>query len=201
MISIMNVSYKKIINYPNIDINNKTTFICGRSGSGKTTLLRLMNNTISPEKGVIYYKDKNIDEYDVIELRKKIILVTQDVFLFEGTIRENFKKFYEYRNEKIGDEEIKKYLEICVIDFDLDSLCTNMSGGERQRIYIAICLSFKPEVILLDEPTSALDEKTANKLMENIIKIEDLNIVVVSHDKENAKKYAEEIICLGEKNE
>jgi putative ABC transport system ATP-binding protein len=141
-----------------------------------------------------------IDEYDTIEHRKQVILVNQSVYLFDMTVRENFYEFYKYRDlDKPDDETINKYLKLCIADFNMDALCQNMSGGERQRIFLAICLSFMPKVILLDEPTSALDEKNAGNLISNVKKFcqeNSMTLIIVSHSKQLAKQYADDCIEL-----
>lgn len=195
MISINDLTYLDFINYPNKEIKEKMTFICGESGCGKTTLLRLLNKTISPSKGQILFNGQDINEIDSITLRRKILLVSQNVFLFEGTIMDNFNTYYEYLDKTISEEEAKKYLKICSIDFPLDMTTHNMSGGEKQRIFLAIGLSLKPEVILMDEPTSALDDKTAHQFMDNLKEL-DLMKIIVCHNIELAKMYAQEIIYL-----
>ena len=74
-----------------------------------------------------------------------------------------------------------------------------MSGGERQRIYIAICLSFHPKVLMLDEPTSALDEATAVSLLQNLKQYcneHGITLIAITHDKTLAKSYGDEYISL-----
>ncbi len=95
---------------------------------------------------------------------------------------------------------MRKYLSLCSADFPLDSQCKSMSGGERQRIFLAICISLEPETLLLDEPTSALDDKTGNILFENLTKYcreNDKTLVVISHNKELAQDFGDRVIDLG----
>jgi len=194
------VKYKNI-KYPKIEIEDKQiSFICGESGTGKSTLLKLLNGVITAESGKITYLNNLIESYDSIDLRKEAMLVGQTVYLFDKTIRENFYEYYDFRCiDKPSDEEIRKYLKISCIDFSLDTVCTTMSGGERQRVYIAICLSMLPKTIMFDEPTSALDECTSDRLLNNIIefcKTMDMSVVVISHNKALADRYAENLIYL-----
>lgn len=199
------LSYKHL-NYPNVEIiDNKINFIHGPSGSGKSTLLKLFNKSISPDKGQINFKGQELRKLDSIELRKNITLCGQSSFLFPGTIYDNFKKYYNLREENLpSKEEIENILEICQIDFDLDKDTYNLSGGEKQRVFIALILSFNPKVVLLDEPTSALDDKTAYKLMENIIsysRAHKITMVIVSHNDGIIEKFSENNIYIGDKNE
>ncbi len=178
----------------------KTTFITGPSGTGKSTLLRLFNGVLSPTYGQLYYLGRNLEEFDTIELRKEVLLVSQAVFLFDGSIRDNFADFYEHREKNLpGDETIKKFLAICCLPFEPDATTNTMSGGEKQRLYLAIFLSFHPAVLMLDEPTSALDSETANRVMQNIItycQAEGITVIAVSHDQALTKRFGENILTL-----
>lgn len=199
--SLEDVQYKDILSYPKVEIAKaKTTFLIGQSGSGKSTLLKLLNNTYSATNGSLLYNNMPIESFDPIDLRREIVLVSQTLFLFDSTIKENFHEFYKYRDLDVPtDEKINEFLQLCCANFPLDTSCSTMSGGERQRVYIAIYLSLSPKVLLLDEPTSALDEETSNALMENItnhVKENNLTMVIVSHNSELAERYADDTIHL-----
>ena len=201
IISLSQVVFHSMIRYPDIKIpKGKTTFIHGPSGCGKSTLLKLINGTISPDSGEIVFNGNNIDDIDTIKLRRDILLVSQSVFLFSSTIEENFKKYYEYRDQETPSKEhMEKFLQICRAEFPLETRCETMSGGERQRVYIAIFLSFMPEVLMLDEPTSALDNTSSDIIMSNIKNFSDDNdmtTIVVSHYLPLAQKYGDNIIAL-----
>ena len=200
-----NLSFNGIINYNNIQIiQNEANFIVGKSGTGKSTLLRFFNGTLSPSSGDIYYLENDINEIDTINLRQEILLISQSVYLFDTSIKENFKQFYNYRDLTLPtDEEMRYFLDMCCVPFSLDSDCTIMSGGERQRIYIAIFLSLKPKILMLDEPTSALDKQNSQNVMKNILsycKENNITVIVVSHDANITDKFAENIIVIGEEN-
>ncbi len=188
------------INYPEIKIYpQKITFIHGESGSGKSTLFKICNGLLTPSSGQIFFKGKDILSQDPLNLRKEILMAPQAVYLFNESIRDNFQKFYGYREQKcISDEDMQKFLKLCQIDYSLDSLCQELSGGERQRVFIAICLSFQPSILMLDEPTAALDEISAIKVIENIInysKSNGITLMLVSHDLE-LSKYSDQVIKL-----
>lgn len=193
---------KFIREYDDFSIDkNEVVFVVGKSGSGKSTLLKLINNTLQMKSGRIFYKDENILNIKPVELRKNIIMTSQENFLFDMTIRENFHEFYKLRDlEELTDDEIKKFLKITNFDVDLNLNVEKLSGGEKQRVFLAIALSMNPEVLLLDEPTSALDNKTAFDMMKNIVdycKHNDITLVVVSHAKQLVDEFADKIIDLG----
>lgn len=181
---------------------NEVVFVVGKSGSGKSTLLKLINNTLQMKSGRIFYKDENILNIKPVELRRNIIMTSQENFLFDMTIKENFHEFYKLRDlDKLTDEEIAKFLKITNFDVDVNLDVEKLSGGEKQRVFLAIALSLDPEVLLLDEPTSALDNNTAFDMMKNIVdycKHNDITLVVVSHARQLVDEFADKIIDLGE---
>ena len=201
MFNLKNVNYQNKLKYPDITIpEGVATFICGESGSGKSTLLKLLNGVLSPSEGEIMYLHKTLEDYDPIHLRREVLLVSQSVYLFDKSIEDNFNEYYIYREMNfISKEMLKNYLNICAVELPLDSMCHVLSGGERQRVFIAINLSYQPKVFMMDEPTSALDDKNANLLMKNIkvhCKENNMTLIVVSHDKYIAEKFADNIIML-----
>lgn len=194
---------KFIKEYDDFTINkNEIVFIVGKSGSGKSTLLKLINNTLQMKSGRIFYKDTNILNIKPVELRRNIMMTSQENFLFDMTIKENFHEFYKLRDlENLTDDEIVKFLKIADFDVDLNLDVEKLSGGEKQRVFLAIALSMRPEVLLLDEPTSALDSNTAFNMMKNIVdycKHNDITLVVVSHARNLVDEFADKTIDLGD---
>lgn len=195
------LEFMDIIKYPTIDIQEKKmNFIIGESGCGKSTLLKIINKTVIPSKGTILYREENVYNICSLKYRRKVLLASQDAFLFDGTIKQNFQEYYMYRNEHIiSDERILELLSTCLINFSLDTKCSTLSGGERQRVFIAICISFVPDILLLDEPTSALDEKTSRHLILNIKDYcitNGITPVLVCHNDKLVKEFSDYTICL-----
>lgn len=191
-----NIIYKGNLRYNNLQIEkDKVNFIVGESGSGKSTFLKLLNHSISPLSGELLYKGKPLGEYNPIILRREVSLVSQDPFLFDESILDNFRTFYSLRQAPVPDKEFINYItKLCCVNVPLEQNAVTLSGGERQRVYISIFLSFCPKVILLDEPTSALDEKTSFKVMKNIIefsKEKHMEMVIVSHDNSIVNAFSE----------
>jgi putative ABC transport system ATP-binding protein len=196
-----NVRFLNMLSYPDIEIPRKgMTFIKGPSGAGKSSLLKLLNASASPSSGEIYYEGKNLVELDTVELRREVILIGQNVYLFDESIEENFRLYYSYRDLSAPNEEtMLYYLRLCQADFGLLKACVTLSGGERQRVYIAICLSFMPKVLLLDEPTSALDQDTARTLLRDLKKFaeeKEITMIVVSHDDTLAEEFSDHLVSI-----
>ncbi|MDU5363279.1 MAG: ABC transporter ATP-binding protein [Finegoldia magna] len=194
---------KFIKEYDDFTINkNEIVFVVGKSGSGKSTLLKLINNTLQLKSGRIFYKYKNILNIKPVELRRNIMMTSQENFLFDMTIKENFHEFYKLRDlENLTDDEIVKFLKIADFDVDVNLDVEKLSGGEKQRVFLAIALSMRPAVLLLDEPTSALDSNTAFNMMKNIVdycKHNDITLVVVSHARNLVDEFADKTIDLGD---
>ncbi|WP_040195846.1 ABC transporter ATP-binding protein [Candidatus Soleaferrea massiliensis] len=197
--------YQGFLEYQDIGIpENKVTFLTGESGSGKSTLLKLFNRSISPSSGSLLYRGRPIEAYDSIPLRREVSLVSQSAYLFDGTILENFETVYRLRECFLPDEAyLEKILRICMLQFPLDQPTANLSGGEKQRLYIALFLSFAPPVLLLDEPTSALDQANAHGMMENLIgfcREKKMTPIIVSHDRTLVETYQECIVELQRRN-
>ena len=191
------------IRYPDMTIEENTiTFLTGPSGCGKSTLFRILNGTLDPEEGTLFYRGQDIRDLDSLTHRREVSLVSQSVFLFPGTIRENFRQFYQFRELPEPDpDRIRFFLDLCCLTAEPDTDCTNFSGGEKQRVYLAIFLSFGPRVVLLDEPTSALDTATSRSLLKNLaayVKQEEISLILISHDPGLADGYAESRIQFGE---
>ncbi|MGI6783303.1 MAG: ABC transporter ATP-binding protein [Aminivibrio sp.] len=190
------------IYYPDSEVKKgEVVFLLGPSGSGKSTLLRLLNGTVSPSGGRVFYNGRDILEYNPLQVRREVILAGQAAYLFPGTVRENFHQYHEFRESSLPDDEsIKECLEVCRAPFGPDDSCNNLSGGEKQRVFLAVALSFRPNVFLLDEPTSALDRPTAEGLMKNISEYcrgRGIASVIVSHDRHLVDMYADRTIDVG----
>jgi putative ABC transport system ATP-binding protein len=201
ILSAQGLMFLTLIEYPPIEIPQaETTFVIGDSGSGKSTLFKLFNATVSPSKGMILYQGQNTMDIDTVRLRREVLLVSQNVFLFDGTIRSNFTQFFNYREEALIDESRMSYfLDLCCADFALDTECETLSGGERQRVALAIHMSLSPTVLMLDEPTSALDENTAHRMLQQVkayCQQNQITLLVICHDSQIVEAFADKIITL-----
>ncbi len=203
ILTATNLKFLDILRYPDIRIERgSASFICGRSGTGKTTLLKLFNATQTPADGTITFDGQDIAEMDTIDLRRRVLLAGQKVYLFDDTIKGNFEQFYAFRGEPcIGEDDMKEFLRLCCVEFPLDTRCQPLSGGEKQRVFLAIHLSMKPQVLMMDEPTSALDKKTSRLLLSQVKAYcadNGITLVAISHDITLTAEFADQVITLSE---
>lgn len=177
--------------------------LIGPSGSGKTTTLKMMNRLIPYSSGAISINGKNINNYNIHELRWNIGYVLQQIALFPHmTIEENISvvpELKQWKKEKIRNR-VTELLEMVGLDPHTyrNRYPRELSGGEQQRIGVVRALAADPEIILMDEPFSALDPISRESLQEDMIKFrENINktIVFVTHDMNEAMKLADRI-CL-----
>jgi putative ABC transport system ATP-binding protein len=173
--------------------------IVGPSGGGKSSFLKLCSHLYTPTTGKIFFKDKDIMEYNTIELRKSICYCFQTPYLFGKSILDNLVFPYKIRNKEVDMNRIKHLLNLFSMSEEyIEKDIKNLSGGEKQRIALIRSLIFTPEVLLLDEVTSALDVVNTN-LVENIINNlnkDKITILWITHNPEQSKKYANKILTI-----
>ncbi|PEZ81559.1 ATP-binding cassette domain-containing protein [Bacillus sp. AFS017274] len=196
-----NIRYKGILKIDDLRISAcMVTCLTGESGAGKTSLLRLLNRMDDPDSGSIYYQDRLLDEFNPIELRRKVTMLSQAPFTLPGTIEENLQIGLELtEREKKDKAELVKALETVQLQKSLDEGAENLSGGEKQRLALARLLLLKPEMYLLDEPTSALDEEAELTVMSRFleeVKREKGTVIMITHSKQLAEICAEKRIVL-----
>ncbi len=170
--------------------------LVGPSGAGKTSFLRLLNRLDEPTEGEILFYDQSLISYKPTELRKKIAMLFQIPYMFEGTVRRNI----EYCCPIGESDDINNILNRVGLTADYTEKDTeNLSVGEKQRIALARALVQKPEVLLLDEPTSSLDPSASKKIEELILALSRelcLTIIIVTHHPDQALRLGGETLLL-----
>lgn len=176
--------------------------IMGINGSGKTTLLKMIGTLINPNQGEIIFEDVKLSKELLPSLRSKLAYVSQEPYVFEGTLRDNLT----LGCSKISDEEIE---EICN-EFGLFDLTAegnglgffllengeNLSGGQKQKVGLARALLSNPEMLLLDEATSGLDKESEKKVFEYLNSIKQNKIIVSIFHKEDFMKFVDRLIIM-----
>ena len=187
----------------------KWTGIVGTSGKGKTTILDLILRLYKVPANMVFVDGQDINEIDAFSIRDKVTRVNQESFLFPGSIRENLLLANPNASEKdmldvIEFSGLSDYISNLPngIDTDIGEIGKLMSGGERQRLSLAMGLIRKNKVLLLDEVTSNLDPDTEALLAENFSKLKEkgYTIVSVSHKREFLK-YADCIFDIDEQEQ
>ena len=162
--------------------------IKGESGAGKTTLLNILMGFVQPEKGEISLFSKSLNAENISEIRAKIAWVPQELNLPVNSVRDLVTLPFSYkRNKELkpADEEIQKIFDdLGLKKSTIDKNVSEISGGEKQRVVLAISLLLKREIIFLDEPTSSLDKESKKKIMEYFLHNPGLTILSTSHDEE-----------------
>lgn len=173
----VNLCFRKGLNYA----------IVGESGSGKSTIGKLLLNYFDRYKGSIQIDGRKYKDLTEEALSTVISSTQQDIFMFDGTIRENITLFKEVEEEKlrevigfIGLEKVLKDKRLGLEDYIFESGQT-LSGGERQRIAIARMLMRGSPILILDEVTSALDPKTSKEILEKILGLKDKTCICITH--------------------
>ena len=195
VIALEDVNFSYVDNFPvlnNVSINIKkgsTTAIVGSTGSGKSTLIKLLLRLYDVKAGKIKFDDIDIKDLNIHSLRKTIGLVSQDIFLFEGTVFENIA----YGNLEASNGDIWKAAKLSESDEFINLLPNKedtivgergqkLSGGQRQRISIARAILKNPEILILDEATSAVDNETEAAIQRSLDTLkEGRTVIAIAH--------------------
>ena len=179
-----------VLNNLNMNIaGGKMTALVGYTGAGKSSIINLIPRFYDCQKGDIKIDNQSIYDVSIFDLRKNISIVTQDITLFDDTVKNNIL----YANHNATDEEIRLAAKNSFAEDFINKLPkkydtiigengVRLSGGEKQRISIARAMLKKTPIILLDEATSSLDAETENKI-QNAMEIltENKTTIVIAH--------------------
>lgn len=185
-----------VLNGFNLKINKgEKVGIVGASGNGKTTAISLLLGLYDTNNGSILINGIPLSEISLTAIRKNIGVVSQDIMIFEDTIRYNLNLGNNYSDEEIYEAlNAVNLTEIIAklpngIDTEISAVSHNLSGGQKQRLMIARLLLKKASFIILDEATSALDVETEKNITEYLSAISnDTTMLIVSHRLEAIKK-------------
>ena len=179
-------------------------FLLGKSGSGKSTLLNLLGGLDKYDSGEIKikgvsskdFKQKHFDSYRNTYLG---FIFQEYNVLDDFTVGANIALSIELQGRKAKDSEINEILKQVDLEGYGSRKPNELSGGQKQRVAIARALVKKPEIIMADEPTGALDSNTGKQVFDTLKKLsKEKLVIVVSHDREFAEKYADRIIELSD---
>jgi len=196
------------IDYVLKDLNFKikageTLAICGSTGSGKTTIINILNRFYDIQKGEIRIDGVNIKDYELFDLRKKIAIVLQDVFLFSGSVMENIT----LRDDRISEQEVidaakligaHEFIERLPEGYNYQVMerGATLSMGQRQLISFVRALVFNPDILILDEATSSIDPESESVIQYAIEKLIDKRTSIIIAHRLSTIRHADNIMVL-----
>ena len=174
--------------------------LLGTSGSGKSTILKILMGMERAQSGTIRIGGQDTMDLGEDRIFKEISYIQQEVFIFDGTIRENISLFQNYREEELQSVIERAGLRNLVKEKGLDYLCGEngaaLSGGERQRISIARSLLRKTPILLADEITASLDKENTYLVLDTLLNIENTTEILVLHDLDSRILSRVDRICV-----
>lgn len=174
--------------------------LLGTSGSGKSSILKILMGMERAQSGTIRIGGQDTVDLGEDRIFKEISYIQQEVFIFDGTIRENICLFQTYRGEELQSVIERAGLRNLVKEKGLDYLCGEngaaLSGGERQRISIARSLLRKTPILLADEITASLDKENSYLVLDTLLNIENTTEILVLHDLDSRILSRVDRICV-----
>lgn len=187
-----------------LTVDARTTLgLVGTTGSGKSTLVKLLLRFYDPQQGEVRIGEHALPTLTRASLRSQIGLVSQDIFLFDGTVRDNIR----YGHFQATDAELDRVLrQAHVSEFlprlpdGLDTLVgergVKLSGGQRQRIALARALLKNPPILILDEATSAVDNETERAINEALHEVRKERTVIIVAHRLSTIRHADRIVVM-----
>jgi ABC-type bacteriocin/lantibiotic exporter with double-glycine peptidase domain len=164
--------------------------ITGQTGAGKSTLFHLMLGLLTPQRGSIFYKGKDIFT-EISVWRKEIGYISQNIYLLDDSIKKNIT--FNFFDENIDYLKLKHSIKVSGLEDRINKLKNGMdsqvgveglkfSGGEKQRIAIARAIYQNPNILFMDESTSALDDETEEAIISKLLNaFKDKTIIMIAH--------------------
>lgn len=181
--------------------------IAGTTGAGKTTLIKLLLRLYDSTSGEILIDNHSIKDFDLTQLRKNIALVSQDVYLFHGSIRENIAYgMGDISLKAIENAAIKAELHDFIMQLPdgYDSIVgergIKLSGGQRQRLSIARAILKNAPILILDEATSSVDTETERAIQKSLDELTKGKTALIIAHRLSTLRHADEIIVLKDGN-
>jgi len=180
--------------------------IVGSSGSGKTTLLKMINRLYEADEGKVLLFGEDINKMNLVELRRRIGYVIQQVGLFPHmSVFENvavLPKLLKWDKGKI-EQTVDRLLDLVGLDQNefKDRFPAQLSGGQQQRVGVARALAGDPKIMLLDEPFGAIDAITRSMLQDEILRIHgglNKTFIFITHDINEALKLGTRVVIMNE---
>ena len=207
----IHVKYKEKAVLESLSVNIKkgrVVSIIGPNGSGKTTLIRALSRNIKPEKGQVWMNGENIFSLNTKKVAKEMAVLMQvrscpnDIIVRDLITYGRFAHKEWWQGKEAKDQEIIEWaMKRTGTKVFEDRPIGALSGGEMQRVWIAMALAQKPQILILDEPTTYLDichQLEILELVKSLNKTEEITVVMVLHDINQASRYSDEILVMKE---
>ena len=185
-----------------LNLKGQKIGIFGPIGSGKTTLMRILSATLIPESGQVLFNQTNAYGHGLIRLRSSFSVVSQEVFLFSRSIRENLD-FYS----RSSDEELWQAVEFAELKEDIEGFAeglstvvgergVRLSHGQKQRISIARAILGGADVLVLDDCFSALDTVVEERILRNLLRLKSAGGLILCSHRISTLKHCDRILVL-----
>lgn len=196
-----------VVDIGRVDLpEGEITALVGPNGSGKSTLLRALSGQLAPESGAVVFDGKDVQAHGSKELARKLGLLSQENESPESITVEDlvYHGRYPHRGAFEGrtaadHEAVRRAIRLADIDHLRETAVGNLSGGQKQLVWIAMVLAQDTDVLLLDEPTTFLDLRHQLRVMDVIQTLNeerDVTVGVVLHDIAQAARFADYVIAL-----
>ena len=205
----LSVSFGKKILFQNLSLqvpDGSILSIIGPNGSGKSTLLKTLSRTISPEQGMVLLDGKQLQSYSLAEIARHMAVLPQtpaapgDLTVYDLVSYGRYPHQSWWKNTREADDNAVTWaLDKMQLRSLKMRLVSTLSGGEKQRVWLAVALAQKPKVLLLDEPTTYLDIAHQLEVLELIAQLnnsEGITVIMVLHDMNHAARYSDHIAVL-----
>lgn len=181
------------------------TAIVGKNGTGKTTIIKLLTRVLLPSSGNIFLNNTNIMDIPLQEYRNSISIVSQQVYLFDDTIRNNIALYKEV-DEKLlqticKDSGLEEYLNEVSLEYKTGQNGARLSGGQKQKIALARALLHDKPIIIFDEATANIDSLTEKKIAGLLsTRLKDKTVIIITHKSEILNKMNQIIMLQDDGN-
>lgn len=198
---VVEIKKKKILDTISLVTNSSGLFfILGQNGSGKSTLLKSIAGAISLSSGEIRLFGKNRDSFSTLEIQKLLAYMPQNsiaprVTVFDAILLNLIQSSFYSKKESLS--RVAHQIEYFNLEHLSQRYCNELSGGELQRVLLAMILINSPKILLLDEPTNHLDIKYKHSIIKLIKELsKEMLILMVTHEIDLALSYADSVFIL-----